>query len=643
MRTITFVITVIATQLLCGCGPTPGEATALQGLRGNTLVAGKSTAFRLFADGPTYTAANRIDATIVRPDGSQLIQSWSRADFVTIPTSSRGPSLVVRVLGKDLPWVGNYQFTAQLFNAGGALLASYLIDQVQLLPTKDVIVAIDRINADAVNPGTPAEIQAARDAMQRLAGIWPIRDGISTPDGDRSAGLRYVINNNPQPHGCNGDPKVSDCQLCPFFGSWINRPAGADVMNLGIAYRFQDPGENVGGIAPNFCPNQPVGWASIVMSAPVAPGFGQESGHVFGLEPKDDPHFDVTVQAGHSKDNMIDPSDAELGFDVQLNRRFLTPTYDAMHQVVCGCSNNRVSYNSWDWEFLRKQFVKLASTGPSAPEHFMSNVAPAVAGVGDNVYFIARRRDGRIFYNRAKLGEGGVGWAEMEGSGLTDAAPAAGAVGNHIFVAIKGLDGNLYANQADLGQPFGQWFPMGFASDVAPAVVGVGDSVYFFAKRRDGRVFYNRAKLGEGGVGWVEVQGGGRTDAAPAAGAVGTHVFLAIKGLDGNLYVNQADLGRPFGQWFPTNFASDVTPAVTGVGDNVYFFAKRADGLIFYNRAKLGEGGVGWVEVQGDGLTDAAPAAGTVGTHVFLMIKGLDSNLYVNQADLGHVFGEWFP
>jgi hypothetical protein len=74
-------------------------------------------------------------------------------------------------------------------------------------------------------------------------------------------------------------------------------------------------------------------------------------------------------------------------------------------------------------------------------------------------------------------------------------------------------------------------------------VAGVGNNVYFFAKSVDGRIFDNRAVLGQGGVGWAEMEGGGRTDAVPGAGAVGTHVFVAVKGLDGNLYLNQADLG----------------------------------------------------------------------------------------------------
>src|SRR5207253_473401 len=146
---------------------------------------------------------------------------------------------------------------------------------------------------------------------------------------------------------------------------------------------------------------------------------------------------------------------------------------------------------------------KLPSTGPTAPTHFSTDVAPSVAGVGNSVYFFAKRLDGRIFYNRAQLGQAGVGWTEMEGDGRTDAAPAAGAVGSHVFVAVKGLNGTVYINQADVGQPFNSfWSPSGFTTDAPQAVTGVGNNVYIFAKHPDGRIFYNRAQLGQSFLGW---------------------------------------------------------------------------------------------------------------------------------------------
>lgn len=181
--------------------------------------------------------------------------------------------------------------------------------------------------------------------------------------------------------------------------------------------------------------------------------------------------------------------------------------------------------------------------------NFTTDVAPAVTSVADNVLFFAKSSDGRIFLQQAQLGRGGSAWAEIGGDGRTNAAPAAAAIGNHIFVCVKGPRRKPVPQPSYFGGPFGQWFPMNFATDVAPAVASVEDYLLFFAKSLDGRIFFQRAKLGQGGEGWVEVAGDGRTDDAPAAAAVGSHLFVTVRGLGGNLFLNQADLGGAFGEW----------------------------------------------------------------------------------------------
>ncbi|MEA3037475.1 MAG: streptogrisin [Sphingomonadales bacterium] len=641
-------IQIVALYFIVLCSSalaSPGDMVALQGLRGNTLVAGKTTALRLYMDPATYGATARVVVTIVRPDGSTVSQSWLRPQLVAIPKGSQGASLVARVRGSDLSWVGNYQIGVRALGSAGTVLATFLIDKVQLLPTRDIIVAVDRIHADNINPGTSQEVQGIRDSLTRLAAIWPVRDGIGALDGDRSAGLRYVLNNQPQSYGCNGDPKTSDCQLCPFLLSRLNRAPGLDSINLGIGTRSQDAGENMGGIAPNFCPNQSVGWASVVMSAPSAPGMAQETGHVFGLEPSNDPHFDRTpgIQSMHSVDNTIEAADAEQGFDIQTNAAFPNPTFDAMHQQVCGCVNTAVSYNAWDWEYLRAHFAKLASTGPTAAAHFTTSTAPAVAGLSGSVYFFARRADGRVFYNRAPIGQAGLGWGEVEGDGHTDNAPAAAAIGDHVFVAVRGRDGRVYLNQADAGQPFGSWFPMAFTTDSTPALAAVGNRLFVFAKGLDQRIYLSQAVMGKAFSGWFEVQGAGRTNTAPSAAAVGTHVFVAIRGLDGNLQLNQADLGHAFGGWFGLNLVSDTSPGLASINDRIFVFGTAMDRRVLLKQAVLGRSFSEWFEVQGNVRSDTAPAAASVGAHVFVVVKGNDGRFLVNQADLGHTFGQWLP
>jgi hypothetical protein len=279
--------------------------------------------------------------------------------------------------------------------------------------------------------------------------------------------------------------------------------------------------------------------------------------------------------------------------------------------------------------------------GPSS-EMPITNVSPAVVGVGDTVYFFAVTSDHHVMYKTAQAGQAGLCWEEVEGNGVTMTAPGAGAVGSHVFVAVRQPDGSVALNQSDLGKSFGQWFPQTMVTDATPSAVGVGDNIYLFAKSLDGRIMFNRAKLGQAFVGWMEVQGGGRTDAAPVAGAVGTHVFVAIKGLDGKVAVNQADLGQPFGQWFAQPMTTMVAPAALGVGTNIYLFATATDGRVMVNRAELGQAFIGWQEVQGGGRTNSAPAAGAVGTHIFLAIKSQGGSIQVNQADLGNPFGYWF-
>src|SRR5260221_2562127 len=114
-----------------------------------------------------------------------------------------------------------------------------------------------------------------------------------------------------------------------------------------------------------------------------------------------------------------------------------------------------------------------------------TDAAPAVAGAGASVLFLAKDLDGRVLVNRAVLGQAGQGWVEVAGDGRTDSAPAAAAVGTHVFVAIKGLDGQVLINQADLGHPFGQWPSGRFRTHASPAIPGPGATLPFFARCLD--------------------------------------------------------------------------------------------------------------------------------------------------------------
>jgi len=155
-------------------------------------------------------------------------------------------------------------------------------------------------------------------------------------------------------------------------------------------------------------------------------------------------------------------------FDLESGKDFISITAGGQTVALTGkgmtsCRGNgpiTVSINtnpSMQSNGLLSMPITCNYAGPSSTSP-ITNVAPALAGVENNVYFFAKTSDGRIMYNRAELGRSGLCWADIDGNGRTDAAPAAAAIGTHVFVAVKGLDGRVAINQADLGHPFGQWF-----------------------------------------------------------------------------------------------------------------------------------------------------------------------------------------
>src|SRR5258708_35643896 len=75
---------------------------------------------------------------------------------------------------------------------------------------------------------------------------------------------------------------------------------------------------------------------------------------------------------------------------------------------------------------------RVAEPGSETP---ITDVAPAVAGVGNSVYFFAKALDGRIIYQWADLGKGKQGWREMGGASCKDMGAADGWNGNYRVVA----------------------------------------------------------------------------------------------------------------------------------------------------------------------------------------------------------------
>ena len=418
---------------------TQRTAFLLQGARHHTLVGGKTTALRLFTDANIINNAERVNASIVGPGGARFVRTWTRNSWVEIPTSSNGPSIVVLIQGKDL-YVGEYQVSAQIVDRTGNILCNYNVSPVQLLPTKDLRVVVSRCwSGTSLKIG---ELEAARDAMERLSELFPIRDGVSTLDGNRSAGLRYILDNNPT------GPPNQDAHLGPLFDKYMNRPSNLDSVDVGIVYRFPNPGEGSGGNADHY--HNTLRWSLIVSGSPLAVAFCHETGHIFGL-----------VDLGYPQPNplLVEAIDTEMGFDPNNNTTLTQPTFDIMSYNCLYLSDNSISFNSGNWESMRKQIAKLTSTGPTGP---WSN-ATDLGGVElTSAPSAISRAPGRIdvFYRGpnnhlwTSWWEGGPWWSapkDLGGEILTSAPSAVSRAPGRIDVFYLGPNNHLWTSWWDQG------------------------------------------------------------------------------------------------------------------------------------------------------------------------------------------------
>lgn len=563
-------------ERLARAGPQPRVANmlaAVQGLQGNTLVAGKTTALRVFGGAGVVASAANLEATVLRPDGSRRLFSWTSDSFVTIPNGSAGPSIVVTVPGTELPWNGVYYFRLRIKDANGVELLAVALDNVPFLPTKDLRIMVSRIWSGTSDK--PGELVAADTAMRRMSWIYPVRDGVGSLDGQPDAGLRYNVYDRPM------GPPSQDGHLCPLFARWSNRPAPDDSIDTAITYRFPNGGEGSGGNSGHQCPGQTVLFSVIVWGAPLANVFCQETAHAFGLEAPQSPHLDPNFDAHHSKDVAIDLLDAELGFNTQFDAPWPVPTYDVMYPTGPDPEypDPAHSLNSWDWEYLRQQLVKLPSTGPTATFISWTSLAgnqlrsfPCIGRNADGRQEVFVLGSDHSLYHIWETAPGAAwsAWSSLQGHDLQDLC--------------------LIANETD-------------------------GSLAAFALGGDGSIYHRRQVAPNGGwADWTGLGGNQVKDFAVAQNADGHLEVVAIFS-DGALYdIRQAGPNGRWGGWFPL-LGHDLQGSVClarNADGRLEVFAVGGDGVVYHiwQQGPNGQGGwSGWANLADPSLPAIASLA----------------------------------
>jgi hypothetical protein len=307
---------------------------ALQGVKGVTLVAGKTTALRLRIM-TVDVNVDRADVVVMRPDGSV------REYVFTPPTvhhEASETSVVVRLTGAELPMTGEY-FARMKASYQGVHVATAAVDRMLLAPTKDIRLGMDRSWSGDWVP-KPNELEIVEPSLRRLAEALPVRDGVAELDADTRSGVRFIMQNAPQP---------TDPQICPFFVPLAGQTPG-DHIDRGISYRFANPGESGGGNAGRYCGS--FNWAGVVTyESHMAVGYAHELGHMLGL--------------GHSLLQKLPDADVSNGYDVARDAMYPVALQNMMYYDTSDGAMFGVSRE--DWETVRRKLLTLDSTGPSGP------------------------------------------------------------------------------------------------------------------------------------------------------------------------------------------------------------------------------------------------------------------------------------
>jgi hypothetical protein len=353
-----------------------------QGLAGYTFVANKKILFRLFLDlsalcCPTVIATVTykilfitITKTFIIPSSALLIED--AAPF--------GPSIGVLFTGDAFPYLGSnvrYQVDFRVYG-GSSTIPHFRTPEMQFQMPGRLRLLIHNLVGTAPwgNTITPnfSWLVDMFQSLERFSNMLPVRDGLKFGLTHADAGLCFIygenINTWPQPTPTQAEM----LQLILSETEQINSSGTAEHVDATVGFRMRDAakfpppgGEGAGGTA-FFYDVAPGKGLALVVGGNVngkeltASIMAQEVGHLFGLEPKESPHFQDPLDGLHSKDPVLnDP----FAFDFYLLKHYQPGPGaflgDCMNGLGGGVWQGRDMslYNAFDWEYLRKKFVRL--------------------------------------------------------------------------------------------------------------------------------------------------------------------------------------------------------------------------------------------------------------------------------------------
>jgi hypothetical protein len=620
----------------------------LQGLQGYTLVAGKTSALRVYLDDASvFGLVHRVEALLVRPDGAIGLLTWT-GDEVRAVWPHVAPdvpaSLAVRVPGTALDVVGRYRIEVYLLDRDGQLLHDAVLGAIDVLPTKDVRVAADRIWSGF--PTKPGEYEAALEGLEIMNRIWPVRDGIAEFDQSATAGIRYMLNDNPQP---------MDAHLGPFFDSAHFRAPGLDFADLGVAYRFPNEGEGSGANASHNHNGLP--FSVVVWGAPLGWVYAHESAHIQGLVPPHSPHSDGGV---HSGNQFVDTTDAVFGYDPVRHRTWSDTMFDIMFWAGSG---NEDSYglSSWDWEFVRQSLLSLPSTGPSGPvldwqslagAPLQSQLATAANSDGRREAFVLGS-DGALHVRAQTTGGAWGSWVPLSGAGNQGPVRAWRMADGRLAVFVRAADQSVtYRAQVSPGGGWGSWTSLGATSfkgfalaenaDGRLEVVGVGN---------DGQLHTTQqASVGGAFAGWIARGGVSLSAKVAAARNADGRLQAFVVGGDGVVYHKWQTSagGGTWSDWanlFEAAFASaidiDAAPDADG---RLTVAIVRSDGTVALRTQSTPGGGFAATVPLGGSGAQAGFSLGTTGDgRLELFVVRSDAKLWHRHQGAPASNDTWTP